>query len=137
MCSGETYALSSFKPDAVLTVAITQWHEGNKVLRALIGLGLGATRVQYEGVLTDARTHKILFAFADARIHPGGPSVLGLPLKVWRGGDLITEDLGWGADEVAKTLKIVIETPAEGAEEAPAAPQPPAVPLPAVPITKE
>lgn len=106
-----TTALSTYHPDAVLKIAITEWHEGNKFWRALLGLGFGHTRVQYEGVLTDARTGKILFAFADARIHPGGPSAFGFPLKVWRGDDLIAEDLTYAAKDVAKTLRIVIETP--------------------------
>lgn len=105
-----TTALSTFQPDAVLKLAITEWHEGNKFWRALLGVGFGHTRMQYEGVLTDARTGQILFAFADARIHPGGPSAFGFPLKVWRGDDLIAEDLTWAAKDLAKTLRIVIET---------------------------
>jgi hypothetical protein len=109
-----TTAVSSFHPDAILKLAVTEWDEGNKWLRGLLTIGLGATRVQWEGVLTDARTGKILLAFADARTNPGGGFSFGLfSPKIWQGPVLIAQDLSWGADDLAKVMRIIIEAPPE------------------------
>lgn len=107
-----TTTVSSFHPDAILKLAVTEWDEGNKWLRGILTVGLGATRVQFEGVMTDARTGKILFAFADARTNPGGGYTFGLfSSKIWQGPVLIAQDLSWGADDLARVMRIVIETP--------------------------
>lgn len=93
-------------PDLVLKVAVTQWHEGNGWLRYLIGFGAGATQVQWEGALLDARTDRVLMAFADRRIHPGGPSMFWFG---WRRAlnapALISEDLRYGTGDLCKGLR--------------------------------
>ena len=94
------------EPDLVLKVAVTQWDEGNGWLRYLIGFGAGATRMQWEGALIDARTNHILLAFADRRLHPGGPSMLWFG---WRralnGPGLIAEDLRYAAIDLCAAIR--------------------------------
>jgi len=98
------------KPDYLLKYALTQWHEGNGWLRAFLGFGLGATREQLEGAIVDTRTGTVVFAFADARCHPGGPSVMGFPSRVFRGPALLREDLDFTATDLADTLRTLTGT---------------------------
>lgn len=92
-------------PDLVMRVAVTRWHEGLWLLRTVFGFGLGATHVQWEGAIVDAKTNRVLFAFADARLHPGGPSLAGFGAR--GGGALIGEDLRYGADDLRRDLRKV------------------------------
>lgn len=105
--------IAQYQPDAILKIAVTEWQEGNKWLRAWLGFGLGHTRVQWEGMLVDPKTNNLLFAFADARINPGGPSVMGFPRKVWSGPNLIFDDLAHpsfgGGKDLAKALRKIID----------------------------
>lgn len=78
------------EPDLKLALAITEWHEGNGFLRFLLGTWMGATRVQTETVLTDARTGYVYAAFADARAHPGGGI---FAVQTWMPERLMVQDL--------------------------------------------
>lgn len=92
------------KPDLTLDIAITRWHEGNGFLRYFLGFGLGATDMQWEGQLRDT-SGTLLLAWADRRIHPGGPSYVGsLSLRPFRGWKLIGEDLTMATRDLAQTI---------------------------------
>jgi hypothetical protein len=95
-------------PTLTLRVALTEYHEGIGWLRLLLGFGLGATRFQWEGELVrnapPAATADQLLAWADARIHPGGP-VLGLTLKPLRGQQLLAEDLLLATRQIQRDLR--------------------------------
>lgn len=91
-------------PTLRLEIAITEWHEGNVFWRWLAGTGAGATRVQTEGELRDARTGRILFAFADNRIHPGEGS---LALVTFKSRRLIEKDLGYQLIDLCRTLHVL------------------------------
>ena len=53
---------------------------------------------------TALRDDPRLFAFADVRLHPGGP-MLFLSLKPWNGQALIAEDLHFGVDALVNDLR--------------------------------
>ncbi len=55
----------------VLESAITDYEPGNKALRALVGFGSGAAKVQIEMEIKDANTKQTLFKSADRRLDPG------------------------------------------------------------------
>ena len=98
-------------PDLTLKFALTEWHEGNKWLRKIVGWGAGATRVQFEGAVVETKANRVLFAFADARIHPGGSWTLGLfSLKIFNGPALIKQDLHWAAEDLRKAARKVSGT---------------------------
>lgn len=100
-------------PDLRLAIAITEWDEGNGWLRLLLGFGLGRTRVQWEGLLRDMETGRTVMVFADAREHPGGPSIFGLGQEVMHGAPLIAEDLRWALADLQDALREFneVETP--------------------------
>ena len=95
------------RPDLTLQLAVTEWHEGQGWLRLLLGFGLGATRVQWEGAILEAGSDRVLFAFADARAHPGGPSFMGLGAPVMRGPALIAKDLKWALADLRHDLRTL------------------------------
>lgn len=102
-------------PDLRLDVALTGWDEGSGWLRYFFGIlstplravGTGPTRVQWEGRLSDARTGAVLIEFADARIHPGGPSLSFLSLRPFRANELMEEDLAVSLGILADGLRDV------------------------------
>ncbi len=96
-------------PDYVLRLAVTEWNEGQAFLRGIFGFGLGHTRVQWEAVLTDAKTGKPMIAVLDARIHPGGPN-LGFSTKPWNGNALVEEDLYFARLDFKRTLRKMTYT---------------------------
>lgn len=61
----------------VLEMKITEVNSGNPSLRRRIGFGAGATEIQLEGKLIEARTCRTLFEFADRRLHPGDALFMG------------------------------------------------------------
>jgi|GEM_PF-2431847 len=61
-----------------LQLRITDLSIGNPPVRALIGFGLGATRIQLEGKLIDNATGMTVAEFADMRMNPGGALVWGV-----------------------------------------------------------
>lgn len=61
-----------------LQLRVTQLSPGSPPVRALIGFGAGATKVQVEGKLIDQATGEVLAEFADMRMHPGGALVWGV-----------------------------------------------------------
>jgi hypothetical protein len=103
------------KPDLILRVALTEFHEGNAFLRYVPGFGAGATRVQWEAELVEngegeeRRAERPLFVFADARLHPGGP-YLGWSFKPWNGRKLIVEDLHLATEALVKDLRWLTGT---------------------------
>jgi hypothetical protein len=97
-------------PDLRFDFAVTQWNEGTGWKRYIIGFGAGATTVQWEGALIDVRAKRVLFAFADRRLHPGGPSMLSFNFKPFHGGSLIAKDLAWSAEDLFKTLRELTDT---------------------------
>ncbi|MCL5269332.1 MAG: DUF4410 domain-containing protein [bacterium] len=92
-------------PDYILKAAVTEWNEGSGLLRGILGFGFGSTRMQWEAALIDTRTNQTLFALADARIHPGGPSLMGFGVKVYNGPALIAEDLFNAAKDMDAALR--------------------------------
>jgi hypothetical protein len=108
------------RPELILRIAITEYHEGNAFLRYVPGFGAGATRVQWEGEMVacdratgpdegaDAGERRIL-AFADARLHPGGPS-MGISTKPYDGQALIAEDLGLAIEGLVDDLRRLTHT---------------------------
>lgn len=87
-------------PDLRLEAAVTGWDEGSGLARFLMGIvstplravGTGPTRIQWEGRIIDTRTGAIVLQWADARIHPGGPSLF-VSFRPFRSEVLIQEDL--------------------------------------------
>lgn len=61
----------------VLEMRITEVNSGNPRLRRMVGFGAGATEIQLEGKLIEARTCRTLFEFADRRLHPGDALLIG------------------------------------------------------------
>ncbi len=61
----------------VLEMRITEVNSGKPRLRQLVGFGAGATEIQLEGKLIEARTCRTLFEFADRRLHPGDALLMG------------------------------------------------------------
>lgn len=61
----------------VLEMRITEINSGNAGLRKTLGFGAGATEIQLEGKLIEARTCRTLFEFADRRLHGGDALLLG------------------------------------------------------------
>ncbi len=88
-------------PDVILNVAITEWNEGNALLRWAIGTWVGATRVQVEAMFVEVRSGDVLAAFADARTHPGlGP----FSFSTFRPQTLIAIDLAGFAKALPEDL---------------------------------
>ena len=127
VCAASDYDALA-QPDLICKIALTEWNEGNKWKRYFIGFGAGGTRVQWEGLIVDAQSGRVLFAFADASLHPGGPSFmdpiellkilvwdlgikrghsqkLGWGRKVFYGPKLIAEDLRFSSEDLAVTLR--------------------------------
>lgn len=61
-----------------LQMRVTEFSPGCAPVRALIGFGAGATKIQVEGKLIDNATGEVVAEFADRRMHPGGALVLGV-----------------------------------------------------------
>ncbi len=61
-----------------LQLRVTQFSPGNAPVRAFIGFGAGATKIQLEGKVIDNATGEVLAEFADLRMHPGGALVWGV-----------------------------------------------------------
>ncbi|HOE97582.1 MAG TPA: DUF4410 domain-containing protein [Candidatus Sumerlaeota bacterium] len=93
------------KPDYQLRVAVTEWNEGNRWLRWILGFGAGRTRVQWEGKLVNAANGEELLLFADAREHPGGPYMIGVSFHPPKGNALIAQDLAWASRDLANALR--------------------------------
>lgn len=112
--SATTDELPLRNPDLVLRVAITEFHEGNAFLRYLPGFGAGATRLQWEAELSECeagsdRPVRRIFAFADARLHPGGP-YFGISTKPYYGQRLLIEDLDFAITALVKDLRRLTDT---------------------------
>ncbi len=108
-------------PTLRLEIAITEWHEGNVFWRWLAGTGAGATRVQTEGELRDARTGRVYFAFADNRYHPGEGS---LALVTFRSRRLIEKDLGYQLTDLCRSLHALTGVEPPRSRRGPAPPRP-------------
>lgn len=98
------------EPDYVCEVAMTEWDEGTGWMRFVIGFGAGATRMQWEGRIIEAASGREVLSFADARVHPGGPSMLGFNLRPFRGQVLISEDVRWAVEDLARALRKLTGT---------------------------
>lgn len=61
-----------------LQMRVTEFSPGSPPVRALIGFGAGATKIQVEGKLIDQATGEVVAEFADRRLHPGNALVLGV-----------------------------------------------------------
>jgi hypothetical protein len=105
------------RPDLTFRFALTEYHEGNAFLRYFPSFGAGATRVQWESeLLADCPATagggdapRRLFAFADARLHPGGPYI-GFSTKPFFGQRLIAEDLRMAIDDLVADLRRLTGT---------------------------
>lgn len=98
------------QPHYKCQVALTEWNEGRGWMRFVIGFGAGATRMQWEGRITELAGGRTVMTFADARRHPGGPSMLGLDLRPLRGPVLISEDLVWAFQDLGRALRRITGT---------------------------
>ena len=114
--AGESSARPIRDPDLVVEVALTGWHEGNGWLRLmlpgpLVGLfrlaGTGPAWFQWEGRMIDQGDGALVLAFADARLHPGGPEVALINLRALRGKELISENLFLSSERLAERLRML------------------------------
>jgi hypothetical protein len=99
--------------DFELIFALTEWNPGNRWLRYFFGFGLGRTRMQIEGKIRSVKTRQIVFAFADAREHPGGPSSFPIGFKALKTQELMKEDLGYALVDLQQALRDATGTKAE------------------------
>jgi hypothetical protein len=76
--STDPYFSTTKQGTLTLQLRVTQFSPGCAPVRALIGFGAGATKVQVEGKLIDNATGEAVAEFADLRMHPGGALVWGV-----------------------------------------------------------
>lgn len=91
-----------------LQTRVTQFSPGCPPVRALIGFGAGATKVQVEGKLIDNATGEVMAEFADLRMHPGGALIWGVKTAM-DSEYLIGVDLKQLIDGIAKLFVFLRE----------------------------